>query len=226
MKKLAIFVEGHTEMELTVSLLEAICGRNGVSVKVLMQHQGSLQFMEMRGTDQAPTFALVANCACDGQVKTQIRDRYADLVRAGYSRIIGLRDVFPHAPSDIQKIEQMQMYGMPTQPIPIDMHLAIMEVESWFLDELTHFQRINPSLTVQRITAAGFDLVNRNGSSWDHPAGTLDMIYKLEGHRYRKKISHIKRTIKSIDMDEFYITSRARSPSLSGFLLSIENAII
>jgi hypothetical protein len=117
------------------------------------------------------------------------------------------------------------MFGMPTHPLPIDMHLAVMEIESWFLDELTHFQRIHPNLTLPRITAAGFDLVNRNGSSWDHPAETLDTIYKLEGRRYRKKIPHIRRTINSIDMDEFYLTSRGRSQSLSGFLESIEDAI-
>lgn len=225
MTKVAIFVEGLTETELTIKILEALCGNRGVNIEIQLQHKGKLHFVEMRSNSLSSTYALVANCSCDGQVKTQIRDRYHNLINSGYSRIIGLWDIYPEKRSNISRMEHLKMYGMPTAPIPLELHLAIMEVESWFLDETSHFERIDSSLSIAKIAESGFDVVNINGCDWDHPAETLNAIYKIAGKSYKKSGRHIQRTVNSLSMENFYMHSTLRSPSLSAYITCLEDAL-
>ncbi|MFV3331887.1 hypothetical protein ACNFIA_13220 [Pseudomonas sp. NY15437] len=116
MKKIAIFVEGQTELELTCRLILEIAGRRGVTLEIKDQHRGSLRFIEMRGNIQAgqapEIYVLLVNCNTDNQVKSQIRDQHASLTANGYTKIIGLRDVlnrpgFPrHFPSSGNSVSQ------------------------------------------------------------------------------------------------------------------------
>lgn len=225
MTKVAVFVEGQTEAELTVKLLFALCGRRGITIDLHKQHGGTLHFLQSHGQHGAAFSALVADCSTDGQVKTQIRDRYTSLVAQGYTRIVGVRDVYPLLRAEIPALEAAKNVGMPTGPVPIDLHFAVMEVEAWFLDEITHFERIHPNLTVPRLTLEGFDVANRHGHTWDHPAETLNNIYQLEGRAWKKTGDHIRRTVQALSMDSFYINARARSQSLSDFIGSLESAL-
>lgn len=226
MTKVAIFVEGDTESALTVKVLEAICGQNGISIELHKQYGGTLHFVGKDGDEKATLFAMVANCATDGQVKTQIKDRYENLKAAGYTRVIGVRDVFPDfTRAEIPRLESHKMAGMPAGTLPIDLHYAVMEVEAWFLDEVSHFGRIHERLTPERIKAGGFDIETHHGETWDEPAATLHSIYQLEGLAWRKTGKHISRTVEALCMDSFYLVSRTRSASLAGFLSSIEAAL-
>lgn len=103
--------------------------------------------------------------------------------------------------------------------------MAILEVESWFLDEITHFQRIDPSLTHATLVNGGFDVCGTLGEAWTNPAQTLDDIYKLCGKRYRKTRSHILRTVNSLSAEEMYVSVRQRAPSFDRFLTSLETAL-
>lgn len=225
MTKIAVFVEGLTEAELTVELLIALCGKRGIAIDLHKQFGGTLHFLESRGTNTTALSALVANCSTDGQVKTQIRDRYAGLVAQGYTRIIGVRDVYPLLRTDIPALEAGKRVGLPTGPVPIDLHFAVMEVEAWFLDEITHFERIHADLTVSRLASAGFDVANSQGDTWDHPAETLNAIYQLEGRAWKKTGDHIRRTVQALCMESLYTNARTRSSSLSSFIESLEVAL-
>lgn len=224
--KIAVFVEGLTELEFVWSLIEAICGQRGIDFEVRQQSHGRLVFVSLDRAPEATTYVLIVNCQSDGQVKTQIRDQYASLVSSNYTYIIGLRDVFPLGHADIPRLQAALETGLPTGgPAPVAMHLAILEVESWFLDEITHFQRIDPSLTHVALVAGGFDVVGTLGETWANPAQTLDNIYKLCGKRYRKKQSHILRTVNSLSPEELYMTVRTRASSFDRFLTSLELAL-
>ncbi|WIV97160.1 hypothetical protein [Kinneretia aquatilis] len=225
MSKIAVFVEGCTEAEFVIKILTALSGQRGIRIEFLRQNGGVLHFLEFRGEAASTSYALVANCTCDGQVKSQIKDRYKDLVAAGYTKIFGLRDVYPLGRGDIPKIEAALAVGLPQGDVPIDIHLAVMEIEAWFLDELTHFPRVHENLTIERIKIDGFDVVNVLGETWGHPADTLHQIYKLEGLAYNKKKSQIVRTIDALDAEEIYVTATARSPTLRQFVDGLEIAL-
>lgn len=174
MKKVAIFVEGLTEQEFVVSLVSAIVGKRGLYVILGRQWKNKVIIIPTAAPKGAIEFqVMVVDCASDEQVKTQIREQYRTLVAAGYTAIIGLRDVYPSPRVSLPRIQGKLHSGLPVAPIVPNMHLAVMEVEAWFIDELTHFAIIHATLTVPSIVANGFDIVGNRGDTWDHPADVL-----------------------------------------------------
>jgi hypothetical protein len=93
--KVALFVEGLTELEFVKSLITELCGARGIAFEIYEQYRGNLVLVKVERPPGASTHILIADCHSDDQVKTQIRDQYPSLVAAGYSHVIGLRDVYP-----------------------------------------------------------------------------------------------------------------------------------
>ena len=127
--KIAVFVEGLTELEFVQSLIKAICGQRGIRFEILKQFKGSLVLVRIDYAPDATTHITIVNCCSDEQVKTKLRDAYPSLVTSGYTHVIGLRDVYPFNSADIPKIQRALLVGIPIGPIPAEMHLAIMEVD-------------------------------------------------------------------------------------------------
>lgn len=226
-KKLAVFVEGHTEQEFTIRLLTELAGKRGIAFEVQEQHHGQLSFVEIRTSNVSSTQpheiqVLVANCCNDAQVKSQIKDRYNSLLGAGYSLIVGLRDVYPLSHSEINDLLRFMPEGLPKGAVPIHMHLAVMEIEAWFLEETTHFSRIDSAITSNEIIANGFDYQNSRAHELGHPAETLDAIYKSVGKRYSKNKRQIQRTVRKLSYEELYINTRPKAPTLDGFIATLE----
>lgn len=231
MRKVAVFVEGLTEQEFVVSLVSALVGKRGLHVILGRQWKNKVVITPTTVPIGAIEFqVMVVDCASDEQVKTQIREQYPTLVASGYTAIIGLRDVYPLPRASLPGIQVKLCSGLPVAPIQSIMHLAVMEVEAWFIDEASHFAVVHPTLTVPFIVANGFDIVGNRGDTWEHPADVLDRIYNLAGLRYlaatgRKTKSRIKRTIDAIGFDEVYVTVQNRLPDLKAFISSIEAAL-
>ena len=230
MRKVAVFVEGLTEQEFVVELVSAVIGAKGVNVVLGRQWKGKV-VVEPSTIDPVLAFlVLVIDCSNDEQVKTQIRDQYSSLVAAGYTAIIGLRDVYPLARADIPAIQAGLLLSLPTGAVTPEMHLAVMEVEAWFLAESTHFSRLHPSLSVPFIVAGGIDVASTNGEAWGHPAGVLHAIYGLVGMSYmspkgQKSKRRVQRTLRALSFDELYVSVRATVPSFDAFVTSIEDAL-
>jgi hypothetical protein len=65
-----------------------------------------------------------------------------------------------------------------TEDLPIELLLAVMEIEAWFLGEYTHFERVSPNLKLERIRAAlQFDPSTDDLEKRKHPTEDLDHIY-------------------------------------------------
>ena len=230
MRKVAVFVEGLTEQEFVVKLVSAVVGARGINVVLGRQWKGKVA-IEPTTIDAVLDFlVLVVDCANDEQVKTQIREQYPSLVATGYTAIIGLRDVYPLARADIPAIQAGLSLSLPTGAVTPEMHLAVMEVEAWFLAESTHFSRLHPSLSVPFIVAGGFDVASTNGDAWGHPAGVLHAIYNLVGMSYmsrkgQKTKRRVQRTLGALSFDELYVTVRGTIPSFDTFVTSLEVAL-
>lgn len=223
--KVAIFVEGSTELEFFKALVRALCGRRGIHLEIHSQFGGRLTFQSVEVDIGATIFILLANCNNDEQVKTQIRDNYSSLEAAGYDYIIGLRDIYPSDHCQLPRFQAALSVGLPTGTVPIHMHLSVLETEAWFLDEMTHFERIDAGLTISAIVAAGYDLPNRPGETWQHPAQTLHNIYQLVGKAYKKKTGHIQRTVNALSQEELYVNVRARAPHFNSLITTLESAL-
>lgn len=83
--------------------------------------------------------------------------------------------------------------------------LAVMETETWFIAETSHYERINPKLT-RPFIEANIDNIEGNVNPFVcspkaiyDPAETLKSIYKLVGLIYEKDANHRRRTINALD---------------------------
>lgn len=230
MRKVAVFVEGLTEQELVVELVSAVVGARGVNVVLGRRWKRKVE-VQPSVIDAACDFlVLVVDCSNDEQVMTQIREQYPSLVASGYTAIIGLRDVYPFAHADIPAIQAGLSRTLPSGAVIPEMHLAIMEVEAWFLAESTHFSRVHQSLTVPFIVAGGIDVVGTNGDAWGHPARVLHSVYQLAGMSYmspkgQKTKRRVQRTLRALSFDELYVTVRGTIPSFDAFVKSLEFAL-
>lgn len=222
MKKVAIFVEGFTEQQFVIKLIRSIAGKRGVTFEIQEQFCGLLQLVEMRQVEGAEFFVLMVNCNNDAQVKSQVISQHAALTRNGYSKIIGLRDVFPHGHDQLHKVREFLAVGLPEQGAPIEIVLAILEVEAWFIDEHTHYERIDASMTLESIVAKGHDIESTRGDAWPQPAIKLHEIYSEWGLAYKKKTNQINRTVNALSDEELYVTVRGKSPSLDVLICSLE----
>jgi hypothetical protein len=226
--KLAIFVEGQTEAVFFKRLLREVAGASRGSIRV-MEARGqtghrSLYVLKSETINVGlPFYALIVDCAGDTTVLSDIRDQYAGLRAAGYTMILGLRDVYPLAHAEIQRLRAVlaaEVAALTGEPVPhVEMVLAIKEIEAWFIAEDTHFQRLDPTLTCARINAdLGFDPCEIDVESLPHPVEALKRIYALVGRLYRKHKDEAEQTVDALDYDRLYVDTRARVPSLAHLL--------
>ena len=225
MKKVAVFVEGQAEQLFSAALIGVLAQAAKLHIEWGEQFRGKLVFRASSPAAGVTHYVMLVNCKNDSQVKTQIRDNYSTLVSAGYSSIIGLRDVHPFAATDVPSLEAALRVGLPVGAIPIKIHLAVMELEAWFIAEDSHFARIAPKLTPAYIASNGFNLLQVPPQQWAPAASVLDAIYALAGYRYKKTANHVKRTIRALSIPQVFSGVRASVPEFDAFLTSLEDAL-
>src|SRR5438552_562718 len=124
MEKMAIFVEGQTEQEFAQALVRAIAGAHLVQVDMMKGHGGGRtlprQFLELHaiGPDSTKEFyVIIYDSSNDSRVLSDIRDQYESLMARGFRWIIGIRDVYPQALTDIPAIWTSFDTFSPTGPV-------------------------------------------------------------------------------------------------------------
>lgn len=230
MKKIAIYVEGWTEFFFVARLIEELRGFGKVHLELKTQYGGAFYYYGTRGVpaDAAEVEVLLLNCcgASDEKVKSFILDRQELLISQGYSLAIGLQDLYPAPLAEWDNFEAGLNAGLANQPLKILMALEVMEVEAWFLNESKHFEKLDATLTAQRIAeATGFNPVSDPAETKvPHPSKLLERIYELVGLEYDKKQHEILRTVEKLDYEELFVTVRSMSKSLDLFFSHLEVA--
>jgi hypothetical protein len=222
MKKLAVFVEGQTEQIFIEKLLLEAAGKNNIAIEKRQASGGQsakrkLKLIEASKPDSGHRyFAQIVDCGSDSRVASDIRDRYDGLVAQGFETIIGLRDVYPditHA--DIPLLRRGLHLYLQTKPIEVKFVLGVMEVETWFIAEHTHLQKLHSSLTPSLIKSRlGFDPSTDDIQVRPHPAVDLDNIYRLAGLKYAKDKNTVRRTVSILDYERIYLELPSKLPDL------------
>ena len=168
---------------------------------------------------------IILNSGSDSRVASDIRERYESLVNAGYSQIVGIRDVRPEVSvNEIPRLRRGLRYRLKTKPVDPLFVLSVMETEAWFLAEFTHFLCIHEHLTISRIVQAfGFDPETEDMQLRPEPAKDLSNIYGLEGHAYTKRSNNIQRTIDALDYCRIYLEHGDRFSDLGSFITLLED---
>jgi hypothetical protein len=231
MRKLAIFVEGLTEQSFVERLLAAVAGGKHLCIEKRKATGGVLSrrrlcLLDAGAAGASPKyFILIVDCGSDNRVKSDIRDRYDSLVSSGYEAIVGIRDVYPEFRfEEVPRLRRGMMYSMKRSPGEVLFVLSIMEIESWFIAEYTHFERIDQSLSPARIAASlNIDVVNEDLQRRPHPAADLNSIYNIAGLAYGKSRTRIQRTLGALDYARVYLDLGTRFGDLQELLNRIDN---
>ena len=228
MRKIAIFVEGQTELLFLDRLIVELATRSGLAVEHAEALGGASRARQLKFIKKQALlphhkyYVLIVNCAGDSNVKSDIIERYEGLRRSGYSAVFGLRDVYGmFRYEDVPKLRALLRVGIPDGELPVHLFLAIMEIEAWLLGEYTHFARVSPALTLDRIRKnLRFDPSRDDLEQRWHPAEDLDRIYKLVGTRYTKQRNNVQRTLDLVDF-RYFISNVSRRFSDAGRLISL-----
>ena len=229
MKKLAIFVEGKTEQIFVNKLLREIAGTINISIEI--QSQEGRKFVEviMKDIETSATkfFVLIYNSGSDIRVASDMKKQYKKLTESGYERIIGLRDIYPISIIQKSKLQSELENVLPKGSIPINIVIAVMEVEAWFLAEYNHFLKIDPGLTPENIQAVfGFNPQTDDMEQRPHPTKDMELIYNYTGKGYNKNEKQLNRFASNLDYEFIYMHLINSVPSLGEFVGYIDKFMI
>lgn len=228
MHKLAVFVEGQTELLFAWHLIEQLCATIRITVQLanIVGRRGSteLVLLELReATGGSSHFVLLVDCGSDERVKTAILDRYDGLVQQGFTRILAIRDVAPaFTYNEVPRLRAGLASGLPSGSVEIVFILGVMEVEAWFLAEHLHYPRIHSALTVARIKAElGIDVLIDDLEQRPTPSVDLVNIYWLELMIYDKSRERVERTVRALDMTNLQTSVSQRFADLRRLLAEV-----
>lgn len=219
MSKVAIFVEGQSEQIFIRHLLLRTMDCSKVSFICLRLYAGkTIPARFDYPNPHAEMSFLIVNVGQDEKVLSEIKEREEDLIKQGFDRIIGLRDMYSEkylkrSPSGIDNsvttafidgwnstIQRM------SKPSKIKIHIAIMELEAWFLGIYDIFKRINSILSVEYIeNELGFNLADIDPQTeFFKPAEEVNRIFQLVGLQYKKKEHDVESICSNINNDDLY----------------------
>lgn len=229
--KVAFIVEGATEALFVERLLTEILSKQDYVFEILKQDQTRkgdhwLTLKAAKLTNTTRFYFLIVNCCQDGKVVSYIRERRKGLLDQGYSLIVGLLDLYPNKRENFHEFQYGVKAFIPQKGLPTKFVISVMEIETWFIAETTHFKKIAPELTLDFIEEKL--TVNLRGTEFEaieHPASFLDSVYKLVGKRYKKKEEHVKSTLDALDYAQIYFSLGHNVPSLKNLIDLINSQI-
>lgn len=229
--RIAFFVEGYTEQEFLKRLLEEIFGTRNLKIEIQKIKGGKktpIVYTTLESPDEsgdAKYYILIYNCGGDSKIKSYILDQRESLLKAGYTKIVGIRDLYPDLQrADLHDLVYGLNYKLPQKDIPISFVISVMEIEAWFLAEENHYAKIDTKLTLEEIEAqVGFNPSSHNTELIDDAAATLNSIYQIASKSYRKKQASIDVTIDALDYANIYFVVQHRISSLKNLVSEIED---
>lgn len=228
MRKLAIFVEGYTEVLFLTKIIEEAAGRANVIVEQRAIRGGSsvarsnsILKAARKATDEK-YYVLIVDCGGDQLVKSRIIEEHERLTKNGYSKVIGVRDVRPDfTRADIPRLSRGLKKYIKTSLIPVEFFLAVMEIEAWFLSETSHFSEIHMDLSPELIhVKLGFHPTHDDMSLRDNPTKDIHESYCLVGESYQKGAV---KTVDAIDAAAIYMEVKEKFPFLRSLIESIDS---
>lgn len=218
--KIAIFVEGQSELILTKEFLLAMHDYCDVRIEcyaLLCDVPKDVDYPF--GAPDASNHYMIINVGNDNSVLSNMKNRINGLKKKGYDKVVGLRDMYSEAylkknnnqrtinPELIKlfmESSQEEINGM-AYAERIKFCWAIMEVEAWFLGMKKLFESVNPILTPDYIKSQlGYDLEKSDPeTTYCHPAKVVGEIMGLVGKQYRKREGEVKSLVSCLTKEHY-----------------------
>ncbi len=211
MTRVAIFVEGQTERTFVRRLLYQRYASETAIVVQEMVLKGKKRYFQPSVVSQIQGINysfLIIEVPDYSQVISMVRHNAENMIREGFSFVIGLRDLHPNGRNEKANVTNVisALFKELTVRDKTGIVLAVMETEAWFLYDWQLFQRINNILCPNFIqTRLNYDLVNNDPELYyEHPSKSIDNILKLVRLRYRKRIIEIDTIVDNIDFNNLF----------------------
>lgn len=223
--RVAIFVEGQTELIFSERLLGEYLGYQNIEIRREREHGDRIVRLSGGYENQhASIFILLVNCEGDDRVISAIENRSAALVRAGYDLAIGVRDLHPLPINKLSTLNAnaIKIFGSLTG-IRAELVVAVMEIEAWFLADSKLPLALSANLTSAKVLqTCGFDLISCNLEDIRRPSIVIGDLMETYGPRYRKRLADSHHIAASIDYENLCIDGADRSSSFGKFLLALD----
>lgn len=214
--KTAVFVEGQTELIFVRELLLKYFEYQNISIDCYtLFTDSSFNPTEYSfPNSEAKYYFQVINVGNDQGVLTRMLRREKAIWNAGFTKIIGLRDMYSR---EYREAVGNRVIDLTINQKFIDGHrsqikseniffsFAIMEVEAWLLGLRKSLERMDAQLTSEYILdKLGYDLSAIDPEvTFFHPAADLQKIYSLVGKDYDKSKSGINSLVSHIEKSDY-----------------------
>ncbi|NJN78919.1 MAG: DUF4276 family protein [Saprospiraceae bacterium] len=224
MRKVAIFVEGQTELIFVREFLLKIFEYQNINIGCFNLFTNN----NYHSTDYAfpseinetyPFYFEIINVGNDNAVLSRILRREKYLWNSGFDKIIGLRDMYSRVYREeaqnaqisetlnqlFKQTHQEQIDKQAERPNDIHFIFAIMEVEAWFLGFQEVFMSLDARLTIDFIQQnLDFDLSSIDlETTFFHPTKNINEIYSLVNETYTKRRSEVEAFMSFLSKDDF-----------------------
>lgn len=231
MKRMAFFVEGQTEQIFVNRLVRYLLGPKNTNIIQKKVKGGTnipkQEITRHKSLARRPDYeVLIVDCGSDNRVKSEMLENLENLNENNYKFLVGLRDLYPLPLDELERLEKGLRFLPPRLrklPAEFDVVVAVREIETWFLAETTHFEKINKRLTGDYINSKlGFNPWTMNAVSREHPADDLNEIYKLVGQSYAKRFNQTVKMVYKLDIKEILTTLRQKIEGINRLVAMIE----
>lgn len=227
MKKTVIFVEGQTELIFVREFLLTFFNYDGIALECFTL------FSEGKHTpteycfpnDAADNYYQIVNVGNDKGVLSRMLRREKHLIESGFTKIIGLRDMYSQEYKEIVKngkidleVNQQFINGVKSQIKLPYMYFcyAIMEIESWLLGIGAWINRFDSKLTDEYLVSEfKYSLIDIDPEvDFFHPSKKVEKIFALVDKNYNKSkgdIHSIVSLLKTQDYTDFLHSSKCKS---------------
>ncbi len=241
MKRLAVFVEGETELEFVSKFLQEVAGQKHISIDAYKCFGGGKsginrwdQLLASSSVTDEKYYALIYVSGTDNRVNHDIRRKLPTLKAQNFNRIVGLKDLRGEhygRTMSLADLPSMELGSRVVEreclPLPARIVIAVMEIETWFLAETNHYECVDAGLTkstvLSSISTIGFNPYTDDLTLRPEPAEDLKRLYQTVGKSYNKKSKYRTRTIECLDYAEIYINLRNQIVKLGQFVTEIDN---
>lgn len=219
-RKLAVFVEGQTELIFVREFLKQWYNYDANMVGFDCYKLLANEFCDAEyryGNEESENYFFIVNVGNDGSVLSSIKKRMVFLKNKGFQIIVGLRDMYSSqyiadagkreindsvCQQHIESVNEV-LQGIENGTF-VDFHFAIMEVEAWFLGMAGFLEKVDGMLTLDYVQKqTGLNLEDDPEKSVFHPAAELGKIYSLVGKQYDKHQSDISSIMAKLTTDDF-----------------------
>ncbi|MDZ7898882.1 MAG: DUF4276 family protein [Arcicella sp.] len=220
MKKIAVFVEGQSELIFVREYLLKQFEYQGIDLECRNLFKDEIiqsADYDFPNADAIVHFQII-NVGNDTSVLQRILKREQLLWNAGYERIIGLRDMYSNdyvsamgQPRGIKPDLNLKFIDginktlgqKAIKPQNIDFHFAIMELEAWFLGIENLWK--NKGIDTQKIKETlSLDLSEIDPETiFLHPTEAIKDILKIINQPYRKQASEVESMMGCIEKQDF-----------------------